>query len=131
MNQVVDSSRDAWSCPQAEKLNQIKFFAFLTRRVKFCFEILGLAKMPLILAQNNPHVTTRKRSIVCNLLAFKRKKNLHGLSPLTNYIDRATAAFRRSDCQLFADRLCHVVSVTDPCGRILGFLDRSRYFSIK
>jgi hypothetical protein len=24
-----------------------------------------------------------------------------------------------------------VVSVTDPFGRILGFLDRSRYFSIK
>jgi hypothetical protein len=29
----------------------------------------------------------------------------------------------------FADRGCHVVSVTDPYGRILGFLDRSRYFS--
>jgi hypothetical protein len=26
---------------------------------------------------------------------------------------------------------CHVVSMTDPYGRILGFLDRSRYFSIK
>jgi hypothetical protein len=31
----------------------------------------------------------------------------------------------------FADRGCHVVSVTDPYGRILWFLDRSRYFSIK
>jgi hypothetical protein len=31
----------------------------------------------------------------------------------------------------FADRGCHVVSVTNPYGRILGFLDRSRYFSIK
>jgi hypothetical protein len=28
----------------------------------------------------------------------------------------------------FADRGCNVVSVTDPYGRILGFLDRSRYF---
>jgi hypothetical protein len=27
-----------------------------------------------------------------------------------------------------ADRGCHVVSVTDPYGRILGFLDRIRYF---
>jgi hypothetical protein len=26
----------------------------------------------------------------------------------------------------FADRGCHVVSVTEPYGRILGFLDRSR-----
>jgi hypothetical protein len=31
----------------------------------------------------------------------------------------------------FSDRWCHVVSVTDPYGLILGFLDRSRYFSIK
>jgi CBS-domain-containing membrane protein len=31
----------------------------------------------------------------------------------------------------FADRGCHVVIVTDPYGRILGFLDRSRNFSIK
>jgi hypothetical protein len=31
----------------------------------------------------------------------------------------------------FADKGCHVVSVTNPYGRILGFLDRSRYFSIK
>jgi hypothetical protein len=31
----------------------------------------------------------------------------------------------------FADRGCHVVSVTDPYGRIIGFPDRSRYFSIK
>jgi hypothetical protein len=31
----------------------------------------------------------------------------------------------------FADKGCHLVSVTDPYGRILGFPDRSRYFSIK
>jgi hypothetical protein len=33
--------------------------------------------------------------------------------------------------EVIADRGCHVVSVTDPYGRILGFLDRIRYFSIK
>jgi hypothetical protein len=38
------------------------------------------------------------------------------------------AAKRLPTC---ADRGCHVVSVTDPSGRILGFLNRSRYFSIK
>jgi hypothetical protein len=31
--------------------------------------------------------------------------------------------------QTYADRGCHVVSVTDPFGRILGFLDRSRYLN--
>jgi hypothetical protein len=29
-----------------------------------------------------------------------QKKKLHGLSPRANYTDRATAACRRSDCQL-------------------------------
>jgi CBS-domain-containing membrane protein len=33
--------------------------------------------------------------------------------------------------QTFADRRCHVVSVTDPYGRIVGFLVRSSYFSFK
>jgi hypothetical protein len=55
-------------------------------------------------------------------------KKLHDRSPPANYTDRATAA---CDCQLFADRGCHVVSVTDPYGRIVGFLYISRYFSIK
>jgi hypothetical protein len=38
---------------------------------------------------------------------------------------------RRLSAQLvptFADRGCHVVSVTDPYGRILGFLDRGRKY---
>jgi hypothetical protein len=32
------------------------------------------------------------------------------------------------DIPTFADRECCVVSATDPHGRILGFLDRSRYY---
>jgi hypothetical protein len=54
-----------------------------------------------------------------------KKTKLHGLSPRANYIDRATAACRLSDCQLFADKWCHVVSFANPYGRILGFLNRS------
>jgi hypothetical protein len=64
------------------------------------------------------------------LLKLKLTK-LHGLSPRANYTDRATAACQRSDYQLLGREGCHVVSVTDPYGRILGFLDRSSYFSIK
>jgi hypothetical protein len=59
-------------------------------------------------------------------LAFYKQTNKQ-----TPWSESATAACRRSDCQLFAERGCHVVSVTDPYGRIHGFLDRSRYFSIK
>jgi hypothetical protein len=50
------------------------------------------------------------------LLALKKKTKLHGLSPRANHTDRATAACRRSDWQLFAHVGCHVVSVTDPYG---------------
>jgi hypothetical protein len=35
------------------------------------------------------------------------------------------------ELQTFADRRCHVVSVTVLYGRILGFLDQSRYFSFR
>jgi hypothetical protein len=45
---------------------------------------------------------------------------LRGLSPQAKYTDRATSACRRSQCQLLWTEGCHVVSVTDPYGCILG-----------
>jgi hypothetical protein len=53
----------------------------------------------------------------------------------TQWPQSASELYRPSDRSLlatlvptFAERGCHVVSVTDPYGRILAFLDRSRYF---
>jgi hypothetical protein len=53
----------------------------------------------------------------------------------TPWPESANELYRLSDRRLLAKlvptlayRGCHVVSVTDPYGRILGFLDRSRYF---
>jgi hypothetical protein len=69
-------------------------------------------------------------TIVRTLYGLPTKKKLHGLSPRTNYTDRP------SDCSLlakwlptFADIGWNVVS--HPYGRILGFPDRTSYFSIK
>jgi hypothetical protein len=81
------------------------------------------------ISRNNPNLNWGRSGIL--VLTRRNIHSLHSLSPPANYTDRATAACRRSDCQHFADRGYHVVSVTDPYGRILGFLDRSRYFSIK
>jgi hypothetical protein len=39
-------------------------------------------------------------SIYAILLKSKEKRKLRGFSPQANYIDRATAACRRSECQL-------------------------------
>jgi hypothetical protein len=76
-------------------------------------------------------VILRSNVLLVGKSLLTNKKKLHGLSPRANYTDRATAACQRSWCQLFADRGCHVVSVTNPYGRILGFLDRSRYYCFK
>jgi hypothetical protein len=53
----------------------------------------------------------------------------------TPWRDSASELYRPSDRRLsaklvptFADRGCHVVTVTDPYGRNLGFLYRIRYF---
>jgi hypothetical protein len=40
------------------------------------------------------------KAILLKAVLKKRKKKLHGLSPRANYTNRATAACRRSDCQL-------------------------------
>jgi hypothetical protein len=53
----------------------------------------------------------------------------------TPWPESANELYPQSDCSLsaklvptFSDRGCQVVSVTDLYGRILGFLDRNRYF---
>jgi hypothetical protein len=54
-----------------------------------------------------------------NTVAWVRERTIPTERPLL--VGEVSANF-------FADRRCHVVSVTDYYGRILGFLDRSRYF---
>jgi hypothetical protein len=65
------------------------------------------------------------------LMCDQLKKN-------TPWSESASELYQPSDRRLsakwlptFANSGCHMVSVTDPYGRILGFLDRSRYFSIR
>jgi hypothetical protein len=58
-------------------------------------------------------------------LYFVYKLKLRGLNPWANYSDQRLST---KLVPTFADRECHVVSLTNPYGRILGFLDRSSYF---
>jgi hypothetical protein len=62
-------------------------------------------------------------------------KNNSNNNKLTPWPESASELHRASDRRLsaklvptFANRRCHEVSVTDAYGRILGFLDRNRYF---
>jgi hypothetical protein len=59
------------------------------------------------------------------------KTKLHGLSPRAKYTNRATGACRRSDCQSLRIEGATWSVRRIPYGRILGFLDRIRFFSIK
>jgi hypothetical protein len=53
------------------------------------------AKIPLVLLQILFNILYLHSNAAAKL---KLKTKLHGLSPRTNYADRATAACRRSDC---------------------------------
>jgi hypothetical protein len=66
---------------------------------------------------------------------YTKRKEIYKILIQTPWPESANELHQPSDHRLsaklvpiFADRGCHVVSVTDPYGRILGFLDRSRYF---
>jgi hypothetical protein len=62
---------------------------------------------------------------VITICATKKTPWLESASELYRPKDRS---FSATSVPTFADGGCHVVRVTDPYGRILGFLDRSRYF---
>jgi hypothetical protein len=68
------------------------------------------------------------------MLGLERKAKPQHITK-TPWPEYESELYRPSDRRLsaklvttFADRECHVVSVTDPYGRILEFLDGSRYF---
>jgi hypothetical protein len=60
-------------------------------------------------------------------LLIHKKRKLRDLIRRANYTFRASA-LSANLVPTFADRGCHVASVMDLYGRILAFLDRSRYF---
>jgi hypothetical protein len=57
-------------------------------------------------------------------LHLVNKLKLRGLSPPANYTDRATAAYRRTQCKLLPIE-CRVVSAEDPYGHNLYFYSSS------
>jgi hypothetical protein len=65
--------------------------------------------------------------LFCPVLA-KALRRADPFSPQANPRDRRLSA---KLVPALVDRGCRVVSATDPHGRNLGFLDRSRYFSIQ
>jgi hypothetical protein len=79
-------------------------------------------------------VTTTSFIVTAEILTDKEAKdflNSTDFSLQANYTDRATAACRRSQCQLLRIEGVAWSAQRIPTAVILGFLDRSRYFSIQ
>jgi hypothetical protein len=77
------------------------------------------------------HIGLKNRGS-CVTFAVSRRRQTNKQTP---WSESASELYRPSDRRFsakwlptFADKGCYVVSVTDPYGSILGFLDRSRYF---
>jgi hypothetical protein len=102
-------------------------------------------KKPFIVAINKYISLSIKKSKAGNLFrfisnSFRISYNSYQLRTKTKtpWPESANELYRPSDRRLstkivstYADRGSHVVSVTDPYGRSLGFPDQSRYFSFK
>jgi hypothetical protein len=119
------------------------FFHFINLESEFCTLVQMLTrKLWMCIHMLWSDVTFEKRKLPCTRALFavwmgalmriktkKKKKN--------PWSESASELYRPSDHRLsakwlttFAGRGCHVVSVTDPYGRTLGFLDRSRYYQV-
>jgi hypothetical protein len=61
-------------------------------------------------------------------MAIRIKKKLCGLSSLRTIPTERSPLVGEVRANFCGERGCHVVSVTDPYGHILGFLDRNCYF---
>jgi hypothetical protein len=108
-------------CPAAEHVN--KYGIFIVG-----FEVLTPVVMKCSISRD---ITP------CSALTFIDVETCR-IYKKTPWSESASELHRQSDRRLsanwlptFADKGCHVVSLTDPHGRSLDFLDRSRYFSIK
>jgi hypothetical protein len=67
----------------------------INKAVYIAQELLAANKLTSI-----PHETLYTSKYKCKVNNMKLTYLLHGLSPQANYTDRATAACRRSECQL-------------------------------
>jgi hypothetical protein len=104
----------------------------------FQLEIRGYITTCVVLAMNIITVFRRSHSHCCVHRTFiKIAEDKRGLlcSPEVGVYIHPPWPESASESRLlaklvptFADRGCHVVSMTDPYGRILGSLGRSRYF---
>jgi hypothetical protein len=69
--------------------------------------------------------------MICSIQALQTNKQTNKLRGFSPQSELYRSSYRRLWAKLlptFADRGCRVVGATDPHGRNLGFLDRSRYY---
>jgi hypothetical protein len=96
--------------------------------------VLSLQRVKLLLCSlTGPYIMLTNSncylpSIHCHILTSKNRRKNSVVRVRERTIPTKRPPLVGQVSAKFADRGSHVVSVTDPYGSILGFLDRSRYF---
>jgi hypothetical protein len=124
--------RDSYSWIRAGRPGGRKSRPYAGKYFFFCLsttQVLGLIQTPVnVLAKvaGQGYFGAKFKLAYASAISTKNK---------TPWPESASQLYRPRDRRLsmklvpaFAVRGCHVISVTDPYGFILGFLDRSRYF---
>jgi hypothetical protein len=109
-------------------INFLEPLTFLPLKISWCIVLRSVLRRAFML-KSNTFLQTKIASInTCSFRENNKQNKLRGLSRQANYTDLPSD--RRMSAKLvptFANRGCRVVSATDPHGRILGFIDRSRF----
>jgi hypothetical protein len=113
---VIKQSDDCW---RPSRLRRLRTFCSELKRMWISGSVVVTSSSINPITNRNPASTATHK---------KKTPWSESVSELYRPSDRCLST---KSLPTFADRRCQVVSVTDPYGRILGFLDRSRYFSIK
>jgi hypothetical protein len=85
---------------------------------------VGLERGPLSLVSTTEELLERKSSGFGLENPVFESAELRGLNPRRTIPTERPPLICEVSANFFGDRGCHVVNVTDPYGRILGFLDK-------
>jgi hypothetical protein len=128
----------AYACVMGTQI-QHKFYVFQDKgNMKFMVDKTNFIRRQ---GDEREGKLTKQPLLLCRILSSIRNKigkwYIYAIKKLP-WSESASEPYRPSDRRLsaklmsaFVDRGCHMVSVTDLFGCILGFLDRSSYFSFQ
>jgi hypothetical protein len=128
---MLDGLRYWQSCQIQNILRFTKWFLSFTlyNRNSYAFVIFSTRSICPTKMNTVTNILFSIRVMLLMIIITITIKKLRGLNPRSNYTERPPLVGDVS--ANFCGWGCHMVSVTDSYGRIIGLLDRSRYFFVQ